>query len=58
MNSQDNGFIKNALSAKSIPSKIINILDRVSEDTFPLYNGEVPVIMANGLPMKAMSYNN
>ena len=58
MNSQDNGFIKNALSAKSIPSKIINILDRVSEDTFPLYNGEVPVIMANGLSMKAMSYNN
>lgn len=58
MNSQDNGFIKNALSAKSIPFKIINILDRVSEDTFPLYNGEVPVIMANGLPMKAMPYNN
>lgn len=33
-------------------------MDRVSEDTFPLYNGEVPVIMANGLPMMAMSYNN
>lgn len=27
MNSQNNGFVKNALSAKSIPSKIINILD-------------------------------
>ena len=56
MGSIDNGFVKNALAANSLPYKIISINDRLSEDTFPLYNGETPVIMANGFTGKAVNY--
>lgn len=56
MNSMGNGFIKNALIANGAPHKIISVTDRPSEDTFPIYNGEIPVIMANGCPQKAIPY--
>lgn len=56
MGSLENGFVRNSLSANSLPFKIISINDRISEDTFPLYNGEVPVIMANGFTGKEVSY--
>lgn len=56
MNSIQNGFIKNALAANSIPAKTISVTDRLSEDTFPLYNGETPVILANGFTGKAIPY--
>ena len=57
MGSMDNGFVKNALAANSLPYKVISINDRLSDDTFPLYNGEVPVIMANGFTGKAVNYH-
>lgn len=57
MGSLDNGFVKNSLITNGIPNRIISINDRLSEDTFPLYNGEIPVIMANGLTGKSIQYN-
>lgn len=57
MGSNDNGFIRNALTSNSIPTKIISVTDRISEDTYPLYNGETPVILANGFTGKAISYS-
>lgn len=55
--SVDNGFVKNSLIANSLPYKIISINDRLTEDTFPLYNGELPVIMANGYTGKTLHYS-
>ena len=57
MGSKDNGFLRNALITNSIPSKVISVTDRLSEDTFPLYNGEIPVILANGFTGKAIPYD-
>lgn len=54
--SLDNGFCKNAEPYYGIPFKIVNITDKPSDETFPIYNGEVPVIMANGMTGKSMMY--
>ena len=51
--SHENGFISNILKANAIPYKTISVTDRISEDTFPSYNGETPVILANGFSGKA-----
>lgn len=54
--SVDNGFHKNAIVANEVGSKIINIIDRPSEETFPLYNNELPLIMANGIAGSSVTY--
>lgn len=57
MSSMQYGFAKAAFIDTKTPYKPIIVTDRVTSDTFPLYQNETPIIFANGFVGKNIAYS-